>query len=69
MIQYWWLPWYLLRAFLTFTAEAMAFVLQVLSAAQSATISVQTYNGVGRRFESLTISQVRTYEKVVPPLR
>ena len=47
----------------------MAFVLQVLSAAQSATFSVQTYNGVGRPFESLTISQVRAYEKVVPLLR
>ena len=44
----------------------MAFVLQVLSAAQSATLSVQTYNGVGRRFESLTPSQIRTYEKVEP---
>ena len=47
----------------------MAFVLQVLSAAQSATLSVQTYNGVGRRLESLTISQIRTYEKVKPLLR
>ncbi|KAM0797723.1 hypothetical protein BDR22DRAFT_809981 [Usnea florida] len=43
--------------------DSMLVAAMVLSAAQSATFSVQTYNGVGRRFESLTISQVRTYEK------
>lgn len=35
----------------------------VVSAAQSITFCVQTYNGVGRLLESLTTSQVATYEK------
>lgn len=43
--------------------DSMLVAAMVLSAAQSATLSVQTYNGVGRPFESLTISQIRTYEK------
>lgn len=37
----------------------------VVSAAQSITFCVQTYNGVGRLLESLTTSQVATYEKVL----
>lgn len=42
----------------------MVGVHQVVSIAQSAAFSVQAYNGVGRRFDSLTTSQVDTYQKV-----
>lgn len=47
--------------------EELVFVPQVVSAAQSVAFCVQTYNGVGRRLNSLTASQVATYEKVLRP--
>lgn len=45
------------------TDDSILVAAMIISVAQSVSFGVQTYNGVGRRFDSLTTSQKARYEK------